>query len=175
MDSKQQQLKVFRRHLLITGASATLAFGMVIALSLFLPLMTQFNRGELDSANAAVMAEYFLFLHGAFWPVLLCALAGSVATAMLLYRRMTGPLAQFIRSYDVIARGEVPDPITIRKHDYLGLESEALNRMIAALRVRSGERAEGISAIAEIADELAESGENADTIARLRDSLKTVR
>jgi methyl-accepting chemotaxis protein len=159
---------------LITGISSTLAFGLVIALSLFMPLVMQFDRGELDSTNTAAIAEYFLFLHGAFWPVLLCALAGSVATAMLLYQRMTGPLAQFVQSYDAIERGECPEQITIRKLDYLSLEAEALNRMIATLSVRSSERTLGVSEIAEIADELAESSENADTVARLRAALKTV-
>jgi methyl-accepting chemotaxis protein len=159
---------------LITGASATLGFGTVIALSLFLPLVTQLNRGELDAASTASIAEYFLFLHGAFWPVLLCAFAGSVATAMLLYQRMTGPLAQFIRSYDAIERGECPEDIRIRKLDYLGLEAEALNRMLAALRARSSERDVGVTEIGEIADELAESSENADAVARLRGALKTI-
>lgn len=174
MDPKQRQLNAFRRHLLLTGASATFGFGMVIALSLFVPLVMQLDRAEQNYARTAGIAEYFLFLHGAFWPVLLCALGGSVTTAMLLYRRMTGPLTQFIRSYNAIERGECPENIQIRKLDYLGLEAEALNQMLSALRARSSERAVGVAEIGEIADELAESSQNTDTVARLRDALKAV-
>ena len=173
-DSKQRDIKVFRWHLLLTGVAATLAFGIVIALSLFMPLVMQLQRGELDSASTAGFAEYFLYLHGAFWPVLLCSLASSVATALLLYGRMTEPLSRFIQSYAAVARGECPEDIQIRKIDYVSLESAALNRMLAALRERSSERALGVTEIGEIADELAESAGNVDAAVRLRAALKAL-
>lgn len=160
MDQNRRTLTTFRLHLLLTSSITTLTFIAVIAVSLFLPLALHLDREGLGSVASAGIAEHFLYLHAAFWPVALCSLCGCIATALLLYRKMVGPLVQFIRCFEAIGRGECPDEISIRRSDYLGVEVSALNRMIADLRQQSRCRSEALAELDAIADELLECSDD---------------
>lgn len=124
----------FRAHLILTCAISTLSFGALVGASVFVPLAVQLDRPDLDPTLMAGIAQHFLDLHRAFWPVVLGALIASILSAMLLFQRMTGPLQRFVHIFESIARGEVPPPITIRRLDYLTAETAALNRMLEVLR-----------------------------------------
>ena len=157
---------------MLTSALATLGFGSVIALSLFIPLGFALDRAPIGSAESAGIADYFLYLHVAFWPVLLCSLIASVVTALILYRRMTEPLVRFVRAYGAVERGEPPADITIRRSDYLGAEADALNRMLGSLRARSRERNDALADILGAVDELATAGTDASVVERVREAVK---
>ena len=176
--SEQRTRSTFRLHLLVASTTTTLAFIAVIALSLFLPLASHLDRQDISAAVTAGIAEHFLYLHSAFWPVALCSLAGCVASALLLYRKMTGPLNRFVACFEQIGRGEIPQAIVIRTTDYLSGEADSLNEMLAILRDRERERAEANDEIDQIADELQShcAGDAAATelIAKLR-NLKGLR
>jgi hypothetical protein len=131
----------FRIHLILTSAIATLAFGALTGASLFVPLMVQLDRHDLDPSIMGGISQHFLDLHRAFWPVVLGALIASILSGMLLFQRMAGPLKRFMSIYESIERGEVPPPITIRRLDYLTTETAALNRMLVALREARTQRA----------------------------------
>ena len=141
--SPQRTRNTFRLHLVLTCGIATLCFGLLIGASVFVPLAVQLDRPDLDLDVTAGIAQHFLDLHRAFWPVVLGALIASILSGMLLFQRMTGPLQRFVDIFERVARGDVPPPITIRRLDYLTAETEALNRMLEALRAARAERDPG--------------------------------
>ena len=136
----QRTRNTFRIHLVLTCAIATLSFGILTAASLFVPLAVQLDRHDLDPELMGGIAQHFLDLHRAFWPVLLGSLIASILSGMLLFQRMTDPLKRFVRVFASIERGDVPPPITIRRRDYLTGETAALNRMLVALREARNQR-----------------------------------
>ena len=77
---------------MLTGSIATACFALTIALSLFLPIGMELARTDLSSPEAFGLAQHFLYLHGALWPLVLVSLIASIATANVLYRRMRAPL-----------------------------------------------------------------------------------
>jgi prefoldin subunit 5 len=46
---------------------------------------------------------------------------------------------RFVRVFEGVREGKVPEPNTLRATDYLRREAEALNAMLAALRAREAE------------------------------------
>jgi methyl-accepting chemotaxis protein len=140
---------------MLTGSLATACFTVVIALSLFLPIGMELGRAELSSPEAFGLAQHFLYLHGALWPLVLVSLIASIATANVLYRRMRAPLIRFMRCFDAIGDGRVPAPLVLRASDYLSDEAEALNEMIAAVRRREADRAEAVARLEEAIADLA--------------------
>ncbi|MCA9505848.1 MAG: hypothetical protein KC616_22335 [Myxococcales bacterium] len=126
--------RVLRRDLILTGSIVTACFAVIIALSVFVPIAAQLSATSVDSEMAFGLAEHFLFLHAALWPVIVLSLVASVVSGHLLYQRMRSPLIRFVRCYDEVAAGQTPAPIRIRQGDYLTGEAEALNDMLAALR-----------------------------------------
>jgi methyl-accepting chemotaxis protein len=169
----------FRLHLALTVALVTLAFAAVIALALFAPLASQLSRPDLDPSVIGGIAEYTLAVHAGFWPVVLVCLVASVASGLLLHGRMTGPLPRFVRAFRGVARGELPPPITIRRVDYLRVESEALNEMLVALEQRARRIENALGEVDRIADELlampALGAEGTGLAEQLRDAVKSCR
>jgi len=135
--SPTRSLNTFRFHLVLTAAGVTLGFAFVIAAALFVPLFVQLERGDLDRAAMAGIASYLLELHASYWPVIAGTIIGSAVSGLLLFRRMTAPLIRFVGIFDSVASGEIPKPVRLRRTDYLRLEAEALNAMIAALAARA--------------------------------------
>jgi methyl-accepting chemotaxis protein len=173
-----RDIGTFRLHLVLTSVAATAVFAALVGASLFIPLVTQLDRTELDSQLAGGIAEHILFLHQNFWPVVLGSLLASIASGMLLYSRMVAPLVRFQRTFEAIAKGDLPQPLTLRRVDYLGAEAESLNSMVSALRERTAERVAALAACHELLDDLtAGAGESAELNAildELRAALKAV-
>ena len=158
----ERSRNTFRRHLVLASATASATFAAIIALSLFVPLAFELDRTDLTPEIAGGIAEHFLYLHAAFWPVVLCSLVSSVATALLLYRAMVQPLVRFTRVFQRLERGEIPSAITIRARDYLSEEARALNAMLGALSAQRTRRDQAAMRIAEIADELSGTADQGD-------------
>lgn len=135
--STRRSLSTFRLHLVLTTTGVAVTFALVIAAAIFAPLVSQLDRGDLDRAALAGVADTILRLHTSYWPVVAVILAATVASALLLFRRMTSPLVRFVRVFEALSRGETPTAVRIRRVDYLHREAECLNRMLSAL----GERA----------------------------------
>ncbi len=167
MEERARSLSTFRVHLLITTSITTLVFIVVIAISVFLPLATHLDRQVGNDAMSAGIAAHFLYLHAAFWPVALCSLCGCVASALLLYKKMVGPLAQFVPCFDAIGRRESPNEVSIRATDYLGPQVMSLNRMIVALQEQNRERTESLAELDSIADEILERSEGRPEVSEL--------
>ncbi|MBY0401298.1 hypothetical protein K2X89_13450, partial [Myxococcota bacterium] len=164
--------RTFRTHLWISGAFATFCFAVVLALSIFLPIAMQLGRVDLRSAEAYGLAQHFLFLHSALWPLVLLSLIASVVTANVLFQRMREPLVRYVRCYDAISEGAVPAQLTIRAADYLAEETDALNAMIASLRLQQTVRADAVARLEEAIAELAEFEISEGVLADLQDVAK---
>jgi len=152
--SRQRTLANFRSHLLLTSITVTSAFALVISLSVFVPLAAHLGREPVNYEIAPGLAEHFLFLHSALWPIIGLSLIGCIASSTLLFQRMRSPLVRFKRCFEEIERGAQPAPIVIRNTDYLRDESDALNRMLQALASRAATRREAAERFDEIVHEL---------------------
>lgn len=170
MSRRIRTLSTFRLHLLGLCVTSTLCFVGVIATSLFVPLAMQLDRPELAPEIAGGIAEHFLYVHSAFWPVVVCSLGSTVLSALVLYRKLTRPFVRFVRSFDEVARGEsLPAPITLRRTDYLTAEVDALNRMVDALRDRAAKRETALAELDALQEALEAQGQAA-LAARVRDA-----
>ena len=170
MSRRTRTLSTFRLHLLGLCTTATLCFVGVIATSLFVPLAMQLDRADLAPGIAGGIAEHFLYLHSAFWPVVVCSLGATVLSALVLYRKLTRPFVRFVRAFDEVARGaSLPAPLTLRRTDYLTAEADALNRMVDALRDRAAKREAALGELDAVQDALEAAG-NAALAARVRNA-----
>lgn len=152
--SSNRRLSTFRIHLVLTCTAVAGAYVLVIAAATFAPLASRLDRSELDPQALLGVADTILYLHSTFWPVVAGTLVATVASALLLFRRMTSPLVRFVDIFGAVARGETPAEIDIRGTDYLQDEADALNRMLAGLRELESCRAQGIAQLEEALAEL---------------------
>lgn len=169
-----RRMPTYRTHLALTASLATAVFSAVIAVAIFFPIAMQLGRTELDSTSAFGLAEHFLYLHSALWPVIVLSLVASVASANLLFVRMREPLVRFVRAYHMIGRGQMPAPLAIRRVDYLADEAEALNAMIAALHERRRVESDAIARLGELVTDLAEQGVAEPVLAEMQDVMKSL-
>jgi methyl-accepting chemotaxis protein len=152
MNELRRSRRNFRIHLLLTSSFAIVAFATVIATSLFAPLVVQLGRSEASPEELAGAAHQFLFLHEGFWPVVAVSLVCAIASALLLYQRMTAPLVRFHRAYEEVSHGRLPGPLVIRATDYLQEEAAALNGMTSALRERALALESRVAAVREVVE-----------------------
>jgi nitrogen fixation/metabolism regulation signal transduction histidine kinase len=130
----------FRAHLLWVTTGSTGALLFVLSAAVLIPLFQRFdNAASLDELRS--VTQQILDLHARLWPVVFASLVSVFLSSWLLYRRMVAPLVRFVRAFDDVRRGQLPEPITLRASDYLRREAEALNAMLAALRAREAELA----------------------------------
>jgi methyl-accepting chemotaxis protein len=122
-------------HLLLSAIGSTAVFALVIAAAMFAPLIARMQSGVPSSSEMLVLADRMLTLHARYWPVVFMSLAAVCMTSLLLFERMTAPLVRFLRCFQSITNGELPNPIHIRRGDYLTDEAECLNTMMASLGV----------------------------------------
>jgi hypothetical protein len=128
----------FRAHLLWVTTGSTGALLLVLSAAVMVPLFQRFDSAaSLDELR--VVTQQILDLHTRLWPVVFTSLVSVFLSSWLLYRRMASPLVRFVRIFDGVRAGQVPEPITLRAGDYLRREAEALNAMLAALRAREDE------------------------------------
>lgn len=164
----QRTLHHFRTHLLLTSLIVTAAFAATIALSIFAPLAAQLSRTQVDSDQMIGLADHFLFVHSALWPLVFLSLVSCIVSSTLLFLRMRQPLKRMVRAFDAVTDGRVPDPITIRDADYLSEEASAFNKMLIALRERSRERAAWVACLNDAIDELSQTDTDAASLEQLR-------
>ena|GEM_PF-3510380 len=125
----------FLVHLLLAAIGSTVVFALIIAVASFAPLIARMQSGVPSSGEMLVLADRMLTLHARYWPVVFMSLAAVCGSSLLLFQRMTTPLVRFLRCFQSITNGELPNPIQLRRGDYLTEEAECLNTMMASLRV----------------------------------------
>jgi len=109
---------------------------LVIAISLFLPLMLDMGRIEGSTDRTALAARFILYLHSNFWPPALFALAAIALHSIMTSHRIAGPLHRILLFSRDLTKGKIPQRINLRKGDYLHEEVDEINRAAEALRVR---------------------------------------
>jgi hypothetical protein len=173
----RRRRSTFRHHLILTSVACTAVFAALVGASLFVPLVVELDRPGLDHQIAGGIAEHILYLHRSFWPFVFGALIASAGSGMLLYERMTGPLVRFVHAFAQISRGELPPKLILRRIDYLGDETDALNAMIEALSVRASAREAALARCQELLSDLSApgNGEQARLIGELQEALKAFR
>jgi hypothetical protein len=128
----------FRAHLLWVTTGSTGALLLVLSAAVMIPLFQRFDSAaSLDELRG--VTQQILDLHARLWPVVFTSLVSVFLSSWLLYRRMAAPLVRFVRVFDGVRTGQVPEPLTLRASDYLRSEAEALNAMLEALRAREDE------------------------------------
>ena len=130
----------FRAHLLWVTTGSTGALLLVLSAAVLVPLFSRFESAtSLDELRS--LTQQILDLHARLWPVVFTSLVSVFLSSWLLYRRMVAPLVRFVRIFDGVREGRLPEPIMLRAGDYLRREAEALNAMLVALRAREAELA----------------------------------
>jgi nitrogen fixation/metabolism regulation signal transduction histidine kinase len=128
----------FRAHVMWVTTGSTGALLLVLSAAVMVPLFSRFDSAtSFDELRS--LTQQILDLHQRFWPVVFSSLVSVFLSSWLLYRRMVAPLVRFVRAFDGVRDGKLPEPITLRAGDYLRREAEALNAMLQALRAREAE------------------------------------
>jgi methyl-accepting chemotaxis protein len=128
----------FRAHVLWVTTGSTGALLLVLSAAVLVPLFSRFESAtSLDELRS--LTQQILDLHARLWPVVFTSLVSVFLSSWLLYRRMVAPLVRFVRIFDGVREGRLPESITLRAGDYLRREAEALNAMLVALRAREAE------------------------------------
>jgi methyl-accepting chemotaxis protein len=120
----------------------------VFAALMFLPAALHLRSASLDSSpeNLAAANE-FLTLHARFWPAVILLLGLLVLHTLIVSHRLVGPLYRFRRVWQAVAEGNLSVRATLRRHDYLTQEAEAINAMIEALAGRVAGLDEQVTAL----------------------------
>ena len=113
-------------------------FLVVLGFSLFIPLVVQLGRHDLDPEKALRAADQFLYLHTIFWPVTLVVMAGIAVHAIRVSHRVAGPLYRHRGILTKVKEGTIPGPFRVRKKDYLQEETAVINAMLDSLREKIG-------------------------------------
>jgi methyl-accepting chemotaxis protein len=122
----------------LLGVSLLYFFGVVglIAGALFIPIILELNSGSLASPDVQEAAHQFLMFHTKLWlPALLLVCLLSLHTIVVSHR-IVGPLYRFRRELKKIGDGNLFVHVKLRKNDYLTKESDAINKMVDALRTK---------------------------------------
>jgi methyl-accepting chemotaxis protein len=152
--------RTYRRRILVVGTlqlrllaitiSHFVVFAALVSVALFAPLVVQLESGIQAPQQQHQAAVDFLYLHTHFWPALVVVCVFLGFHSLLVSHRIAGPLFNFRRVLGTIGDGDLTVRVTIRRHDYLREEADAINGMIAGLAGRVGElrRAQGGAAAA---------------------------
>jgi len=153
----------FRAHLfwVVTGTAGSLL--VVVSAAIMFPLFLRFDHGLASPAEMHALTERILDLHATLWPVVGVCLLAVMVSSWLLYQRMVSPLVRFVRSFDAVRDGQLPQPVHLRATDYLTREADSLNGMTQALRERQADleaaHAELRAAIEELGEWAASQGD----------------
>lgn len=175
---RRRVLSTFRLHLVLTCTVVAGAYALVIAAATFSPLVSQLDRDVLDRSALVGVADTILYLHATYWPVVAGMLFATVASAMVLFQRMTAPLVRFRQAFEAVSGGAVPGDLVIRGTDYLQDEADALNQMLARLREDARSHARGTAQLEEALAELEAGPLDAKAAAALeqgREGLRALR
>jgi methyl-accepting chemotaxis protein len=126
-------------RLLAISLGHVMLFFIVVSFALFFPLIIDLGQSDTYSEKALQAANHMLYLHTYFWPAALFALFAICLHSIHISHKIAGPLYRFSHIFKALQNGTLPQPIRLRKGDYLLPEMETLNAMLRSLRERIGE------------------------------------
>jgi nitrogen fixation/metabolism regulation signal transduction histidine kinase len=112
---------------------------IVIAVSLFAPLIFQLNHVDANSVEASEAALKILYLHDKFWLPVSLTLVLVALHSLSTTHKIAGPLYRFRTVFEAIRSGVLPRPVRLRKRDFLTTEMNAINNMLISLRAQAEE------------------------------------
>jgi hypothetical protein len=112
--------------------SVVLAFFVV----LFAPVVAILADSTVSLAERETAAYQMLALHERVWFAIPALVALCILHSIVVSHRIAGPLYRFKQTLARLAGGEVPDSVSIRRHDYLRQEAEIMHEMVHSLRQR---------------------------------------
>ena len=127
--------KNLQYSMLLISISYAASIFIVLAASLFVPLMVGMNRAEFASKESFQAANTILFIHKHFWiPGLLCMITIGIYSIRTSHR-IAGPIYRLNKLLRSMKQGIIPRPLhNLRKSDYLTDEFELINQMLENLR-----------------------------------------
>lgn len=128
-------LSTFQYQLIAVNVVYFVSIILVFAAVLFVPVMLELDAASYSPA-AALAADQFLSLHSRVWPAAAVLFLLLVVHSVVVSHRIAGPLYRFRGYFKAVAGGNLADRVTIRKHDYLQEEADAINAMTGSLRER---------------------------------------
>lgn len=109
---------------------------VILATTLFLPLIIQLKSGALSAIEKREVASQFLSLHSRVWLALVAVFALLAIHWVIVSNRIAGPLYRLRIILKAVTEGDLRVRATLRRNDYLQREADIINGMIAALRAR---------------------------------------
>lgn len=122
------------QYSLLVRTMAFVAFMLlIVSAGLYIPLLIEMRRtaGEQDLSYETSIA--MLFMYERFWPVALFCLAFAAYGTVVLSHRIVGPLVRIKRVMEAVGQGVLPAELRTRHKDYLKVEVDTLNTMVARL------------------------------------------
>jgi len=107
---------------------------LVVAGTLFIPVMMELNSGSLSFPVVKEAAHQLLLLHARLWPPVLLLMGLLALHTIVVSHRIVGPLYRFRNELRKIGEGNLFVHVKLRKNDYLGKEAEAINDLVESLR-----------------------------------------
>lgn len=144
----------FRAHLIWAVVATTAAMLLLASAVVLVPLFLAFDAAP--AQELAALTDRILALHDTLWPFVGLCIVAVFLSSWLILHRMVSPLVRYVRTFDAVAAGLVPGVVTLRATDYLAEETEALNRMLEALRERQQALLATALGLQDEIDELAE-------------------
>lgn len=126
----------FQFQLLLINILYFIAILLIFAAALFLPLILQLNNETISIIEQVDAASQFLSLHARVWPAIFVVFVLLAIHSIFVSHRIVGPLYRFRSIFRTVAQGDLTVRANLRKHDYLGKESDVLNEMIGNLQSR---------------------------------------
>jgi general secretion pathway protein G len=126
----------FQRQFVLRQLVWITAYLFAFAAALLAPLVSRLHNGSAEEQFQA--AAQFLFLHEYLWPALGGVLVVAAAALIKTSHRIAGPLYRFRRVFESVTAGDLRASARVRSGDYLTLESDALEAMLASMRERIG-------------------------------------
>jgi general secretion pathway protein G len=145
---RQLVVRGFQRQFVLHQLAWLIAYLLVFAAVLLVPIASRLDDGNAEQRLQA--AAQFLFFHQHLWTTLGGVLIVAAVALIKASHRIAGPLYRFRSVFEAVAAGDLTVNGRVRRGDYLSLESDALQAMLASLRDRIGEaqRAVGEAEIA---------------------------
>jgi general secretion pathway protein G len=141
---RQFVVQGFQRQFVLRQLAWLVAYLLVFAAVLLLPLVSKLNSGNTNERLQA--AAQFLVFHEYLWPALGGVLFVATAALIKASHRIAGPLYRFRRVFDAVNAGDLTMSARVRRGDYLSMESDALEAMLVSLRERIGDAQRAIGA-----------------------------
>jgi hypothetical protein len=118
-------LATFGQLLIVSGALAAGLFG---------PSIMGLLSSDAASDRALAAASEILYLHLRFWPALALALLFVALDSIRISHKIAGPLYRFDKALERVRQGRVPEPIRLRKGDFLHEDCRRINTVLELTR-----------------------------------------